>query len=423
MSSETYILGIETSCDETAVALVDRRGYVRVNAVASQIDLHAQFGGVVPEVASRKHIEACLPMVGAALEEADIGWDRIEGIAVTAGPGLIGCLLMGVETAKALAWRYGKPLFAINHLEGHLHAPLLHPGSDGRFHLMLQSGREHRALPFDDERSNSSTDSESSEAPLIFDRPEYPHIGLVVSGGHTSLVRVEAPGKVLQLAATRDDAVGEAYDKIARVMGLGYPGGPIVDRLAAEGDAKAFAFTAPLKRRDVPDFSFSGLKSAVAREVERQRAAGEAASGKTNNGGPGKGKLTNGGPGNSGSDNHRQALDESTVRNLCAAFQATVIEALMEKTLRATAKAGVGDLLVVGGVACNRGLRGAMREATRRRKGLRIWFPHPSLCTDNAAMIAGLAWHTEALGRDAALELNPRASMMFDKADDPFGGS
>ena len=371
-----YILGIETSCDETACALVDVRGVVRVNNVSSQIDLHAKFGGVVPEVASRRHIEACLPLVHSTLAEAGVGWEGIAGIAVTRGPGLIGCLLMGVETAKALAWRHEKPLTAVHHLEAHLHAPFLHPSGEGAAHLLLEGGRSLKALPLWLGEGAPPEDVRILE-------PAYPHIGLIVSGGHTSLVFVEAPGRCEPIAATRDDAVGEAYDKVARLLGLGYPGGPVIAKLAVAGDAARSPFTTPMRRKDELDFSFSGLKSAVARKVgATRREIGEGA-----------------------------ALDEGYIRDVCAGFQATVVKTLLDKAIRAARERRTRDLLIVGGVACNRGLRRAAAEAAAH--GPRVWFPHPSLCTDNAAMIAGLAWRLAPLEPEEALELNPDSGLPF----------
>jgi len=381
MSSDQYILGIETSCDETSVALVDRQGRILRNEVASQIDLHARFGGIVPEEASRQHIQTLLPMVLDAVDPRENGaWASIESIAVTQGPGLIGCLLIGVETAKALAWAHDKPLIPVHHLHAHLHAPFLLPEKPEAFHLLMENGEVHKTIPL-------SRDSQAAgaDAPRMA-QPEYPHLGLVVSGGHTSLVHVTEPGKCESLAVTLDDAAGEAYDKVARLLGLGYPGGPIVDRLAAKGDPKRFEFTAPMMRRDRPDFSFSGLKTAVARLAEDLRAAGEEAEGP----------------------------DSPVVRDICAGFQAAVIHVLLTKSLWANEAHGAKDFLIVGGVACNRGLREAARAASIR--GPRIWFPHPSLCTDNAAMIAGLARYVEPLDAPGALELNPRSTWLMAEA-------
>lgn len=357
------------------MALVDRDGRILRNEVASQIDLHARFGGIVPEEASRQHIQTLLPMVlDAVAADQSQAWDSIESIAVTQGPGLIGCLLIGVETAKALAWAQRKPLIPVHHLHAHLHAPFLLPEKTDASHLLMEDGDVHKVIPLARDTAAAEQDS-----PRV-GRPEYPHLGLVVSGGHTSLVYVTEPGKCESLAVTLDDAAGEAYDKVARLLGLGYPGGPIVDRLAAEGDPKRFEFTVPMMRRDRPDFSFSGLKTAVARLAEELRAAGEEAEG----------------------------ADSPVVKDLCAGFQAAVIQGLLTKSLWANEARGAKDFLIVGGVACNRGLREAARAASIR--GPRIWFPHPSLCTDNAAMIAGLARFIDPLDTAGALELNPRST-------------
>lgn len=373
MSHDRYILSIESSCDETACALVTRDGRVLVNAIASQIDLHARYGGVVPEEASRRHIEACLPMVQETLARTKNGWADIEAIAVTRGPGLIGCLLVGVETAKALAWGYGKPLIGVHHLQGHLHAPFLcpDPRADGTIptHLLIENGSERPALP-------PCAAALKPPADVVIAQPDFPHVGLIVSGGHTSLVAVESPGRCKTLASTRDDAAGEAYDKVARLLGIGFPGGPIIDKRATLGRVERFRFTPPMKRRDERDFSFSGLKSQVSRKVEELRSAGE--------------------------------LDEATINDLCAGFQATVIESLLEKSIEAARDYDVRDLLIVGGVAANRGLRAA---AARMAPNLRIWFPNFSLCTDNAAMIGGLAWHVAPLSPREAIELDAKANL------------
>lgn len=374
MKSDRYILGIETSCDETSVALVDAAGRVRANEVASQIDLHARFGGVVPEEAARQHLHICLPMVLDVAGGKAAAWNSIEAVAVTQGPGLIGCLLIGVETAKALAWVRQKPLIPVHHLHAHLHAPYLLPREPGSAHLVMDSGSAVPVIPLEGDREGDD------RAAFRVMRPEYPHLGLVVSGGHTSLVWVTAPGECETVAVTLDDAAGEAYDKVARLLGLGYPGGPIVDRLAALGDAARFRFTPPMMRRDRPDFSFSGLKTAVARLTEELRAAGD----------------------------FEEGPESPVILDLCAGFQAAVIESLMAKCLRASVARGARDLLIVGGVACNRGLRRAAQDASL--SGPRIWFPHPSLCTDNAAMIAGLAHHLKPCVEQDALNLNPRAT-------------
>ncbi|MCE5229661.1 tRNA (adenosine(37)-N6)-threonylcarbamoyltransferase complex transferase subunit TsaD [bacterium] len=380
MADRPYILGIESSCDETAAALVTREGRVRVSAVASQVDLHAHFGGVVPEVAARMHIQACLPLVEEAMDDAGATWDDIEAIAVTSGPGLIGCLLVGLETAKTLSWLRDKPLIPVHHLAGHLYSIHLMPPAGA--HRLMDKGANKPVLPLepDDTEKIAATD----RAELEIGRPQYPYVGLIVSGGHTSLVWVESPTRITTVAQTRDDAVGEAYDKVARVAGLGYPGGPIIDKLATQGRPDAFTFTPPMLRRDRPDFSFSGLKTAVGREFEKLRAQ------------------------------HPDGLPDQIIRDVCAGFQKAAVEALIGKALDACAEHGSRDLVISGGVACNRGLRERARQASADRKMLRIWFPHPSLCTDNAAMIAGAGWNFKPLPRPSALELNARATWPID---------
>lgn len=370
MNEPSLILGIETSCDETAAALADAKGRLHANLVASQVDLHARYGGVVPEIAARMHIQACLPLVEQALAEARVDWDAIAGIAVTQGPGLIGCLLVGVETAKVLAWQRRKPLYAVNHLAGHLETLNVTPRKGT--HLKLEDGVQHRVLP-------TNRDGESPDK-LEVARPDDPHVGLIVSGGHTSLVLSEGPDRHQVLAETRDDAAGEAYDKVARLLGLGYPGGPVIDRLAGEaGEAQRFRFTPPMMRPEQRDFSFSGLKTAAGREAERLLAE------------------------------HEGRPAEESVRDLCAAFQRAAVESLVGKAMREMAARRIRDLVITGGVACNQGLRRRAAEASRH--GVRVWFPHPSLCTDNAGMIAALAWRMQPLTPAEALELEARADL------------
>jgi N6-L-threonylcarbamoyladenine synthase len=314
------VLGIETSCDETAAAVVTEAGEVLSDVVRSQVAIHAPYGGVVPEIASRDHARAIVPVMREALARAEMRPGEVDGIAVTARPGLSGALLVGLQAAKGLAWATQKPIVGVDHLVGHLLAVFLR--------------REGAAPP-----------------------PEYPFVALLASGGHTALYRVEGPalGSIRELGATRDDAAGEAFDKVAKLLGLGYPGGPVVDRLAAQGDpARAReAVPRPMARRDSLEFSFSGIKSAVARHVASR-------------GGPPEG----------------QALFD-----LCAAFQAAVVDALVGKTLRAAEREGLSRVVIAGGVAANRGLRAAMAAACARR-GLGLAVPPLSSCTDNAAMIA-----------------------------------
>jgi N6-L-threonylcarbamoyladenine synthase len=302
------ILGLETSCDETSAAVVADGTRILSNVVASQADLHARWGGVVPEVASRKHVERLLPVIYEALEGAKITLRDVEGIAVTNRPGLIGALLIGVTAAKALAYGFKLPLVGVHHLEGHLYSNFL-------------------------------------AAPDL----AFPFVCLLVSGGHTEIVLVESHEKRESLGRTRDDAAGECFDKCARLMGLPYPGGPHIDRLAASGNPKLIAFPRAWLG-DSGDFSFSGLKTAVLRFLETDRGA-------------------------------------TPQEDVAASFQAAVVEPLVRKTIRAAQTTGVRTVAVAGGVAANRGLVQAMQQACNEA-GLRMIIPPPSLCTDNAAMIA-----------------------------------
>jgi len=303
------ILGIETSCDETAAAVV-ADGEIRSNVISSQAHLHARFGGVVPEIASRHHLELVLPVVREALSEAEAGLDDIETVAVTQGPGLIGALLVGLSAAKALAWARRLPLVPVDHLQGHVAS--LYLGTD----------------------------------PL-----EPPFLCLLVSGGHTLLLDVRERGSFTVLGSTLDDAAGEAFDKGARLLGLGYPGGAEIDRLAQEGDSEAFAF--PVARVPGLDFSFSGVKTALLYEV---RSVGD--------------------------DLDKRRAD------LAASYQRAIVRALSGRTLEAAERTGAERIAVVGGVAANSELRGALREAVA---------PPLELCTDNAAMIASAARYAEAI--------------------------
>ncbi|MEZ4296046.1 MAG: tRNA (adenosine(37)-N6)-threonylcarbamoyltransferase complex transferase subunit TsaD [Polyangiaceae bacterium] len=315
------VLGIESSCDETAAAIVTETGEVLSDVVRSQIAAHAPYGGVVPEIASRDHARAIVPVVREAVSEAGMTLADVDGIAVTSRPGLSGALLVGLQAAKGLAWSLGKPLVSVDHLVGHLLAVMLRrPGSD---------------------------------APA----PEYPFIALLVSGGHTAIYRVDGPelSSVHEIGATRDDAAGEAFDKVAKLLGLGYPGGPRVDRLAAEGDAARAGVSLPRGIADRRSFemSFSGLKSAVARHVASlpEKPSGQA------------------------------------LADLCAAFQATVVSVLVDKTVRASDREQVPRIVLAGGVAANRGLRARMAEVCARRE-IALFVPPFASCTDNAAMIA-----------------------------------
>lgn len=312
------VLGIESSCDETAAALVTDEGEVLADVVASQIATHGPYGGIVPELAARAHMQAIIPVIREALDEIPEGLEGVDAIAVTRGPGLIGSLLVGVQVAKALAWSLGKPLVGVNHLDGHLFAVYLQRPDRG-----------------------------------IQEVPEMPYVGLLVSGGHTALYRVDGFEDIALLAQTRDDAAGEAFDKAAKLLGLGYPGGPIIDKLAAHGEAGSVRFPMPMASRKTLEFSFSGLKTALVRYVQT----------------------------------HGVPEGEQAMADLCASFQGVIVESLVRKALWACEQEGVDRLVITGGVAANRGLRARAKDACDER-GIRLFVPPPISCTDNAAMIA-----------------------------------
>ena len=333
----TRILGIETSCDETAGAVVEDRTRVLSNVVASQVELHGKYGGVVPEIASRRHVETIGPVITEALEQAGTGLDQIDAVAVTQGPGLVGSLLVGVCAAKALAWQLRLPLLAVNHLEGHIRSVFI----------------EHAEVPF-------------------------PALALVVSGGHTALYLCPEEGAYHALARTRDDAAGEAFDKVAKLLGLGYPGGPVIDRLAEGADETAHTFRRATMKDGSMDFSFSGLKTAVRRTALSEGLAHSSATG---------GEVS------------------SQVRDLVASFQKAAVDALVTTTLRASRRESVRTVLVAGGVACNRRLREAFREAAAEHD-LEVYLPSPGYTTDNAAMIAAAGFLHLERGRHAGLDMN-----------------
>jgi len=308
-------LGVESSCDETAAAVVRDGSLILSRAVHTQVPVHAKYGGVVPELASRAHVMAILPMLQSALDDADVTPDELDLVAVTVGPGLVGSLLVGLESAKLLAWVHDRPLIGVNHIEGHLLSPFV--------------DAEHR------------------------DRLTFPYIALVVSGGHTSLFHVEQVGRYTCLGRTLDDAAGEAFDKVSKRLGGGYPGGPWIERRAREGDPTRYPMPRPMYGRGL-DFSFSGLKTAAATAAGRLEADSE---------------------------------DQAWVPDLCAATQEAIVDVLLKKAFKACAERGVRRLVIAGGVACN----GALREAAEQRgaeRAVEVFVPARSLCTDNAAMIA-----------------------------------
>lgn len=331
------VLAIESSCDETSAAVVRDGREVLSNVVASQVDVHARYGGVVPELASRKHVEAISVVVDEALERGSVVLEDIEGIAVTRGPGLVGALLVGLSVAKSIAFARNIPLVGIHHMEGHVLAPLL-------------------------------------EQEIAF-----PYLALAVSGGHTHLYLVEGIGRYRTLGRTLDDAAGEAFDKVAKMLGLRYPGGILIDNLAAEGNPSAIDFPRPLLHQKNLDFSFSGIKTAVLNYVQKQA-----------------------GP-----------VEGDHLKDLAASFQEAVVDVLTRKSLRALEETGLQRLVVAGGVACNSGLRARMNTAVRQA-GVEVFFPSPALCGDNAAMLAVAGNLYLETGRCNALDLNARASWPLD---------
>jgi N6-L-threonylcarbamoyladenine synthase len=323
------VLGIESSCDETAAAVVADGRRIVSSVVASQDDVHAPYGGVVPELASRRHLEVIVPVVERALADAQVSLADVDGIAVTQGPGLVGSLLVGTSLAKSLAWVHRKPLVGVNHLEGHIFAAFL-------------------------------TD----------DPPEYPFLALVVSGGHTALYHARAPLDYALVGQTRDDAAGEAFDKVAKLLGLGFPGGPLIQRTAESGDPTAVAF-APARMTDgARDFSFSGIKTSVSLYVNRHAP-----------------------------------LSSAQVADVAASFQATVVRTLVRRTIAAATALGVRRVVLTGGVAANAPLRAAL-AAEAQAHGIHLHVPPRQLCTDNAAMIAAAGSARLAAGERAPLTLN-----------------
>ncbi len=360
-SARELVLGIESSCDETAAAVVASGRSVISSIVESQSASHAPYGGVVPEIAGRSHLRSIVPVIDRAMRDAGVDWPQIAAIAVTNRPGLIGSLLVGLTAAKALAWAKSKPLIPIDHIEAHVHAATM----------------------------------ERDEWP-------YPCLALVVSGGHTALYQCDSPLELRWIGATMDDAAGEAFDKVASLLGLGYPGGPEVARLAREGNRVRFAFpryrsklslaqrlaeTEPsdahrLRMAGDGLFSFSGLKTAVLYQLRGQN-------------------------GRSAEDVPAPANEQRV--DVAASFEEAVVDALVEPTIAGARELGLRRVLVAGGVACNRRLRERMQQAAGEA-GLEAWFPSPAYCTDNAAMIAGLGWHAWRAGRgaDLALDASPR---------------
>lgn len=351
MTEPTYILGIESSCDETSAAVVADGQKVLSNVVASQIELHARFGGVVPEIASRAHIEAVNTVIAQAMAQSGLRSDQITAVAATHEPGLIGSLLVGLMAAKTVAWAWDKPLVGVNHVYAHAYAAAL--------------------------------DAE----PI-----EYPAVALICSGGHTALYDVQSPTEMTLLGTTIDDAAGEAFDKVASILELGFPGGPVIDKLSRDANAEAVRFPRPLLSGQSLDFSFSGLKTAVLYHVYGVPAGGRA---------DGKGR----------SESKRlEDLSAGDRADIAAAFQAAVVDVLRTKLRRAACKVGARTLIIGGGVAANSALRASLGElAAKLRCTLRL--PPMRYCVDNAAMIAGLGYHYLSRGMTSDLSLEAHATV------------
>jgi len=344
----TLILGIETSCDETAASVVADGRLLLSNVVASQVDLHRQYGGVFPEMASRQHVLAIIPVVEQALAKADVAWSDLAAVAVTEGPGLAGSLLVGMNAAKGMAWARGLPLVGVNHLEGHIYSNWI--------------------------------EAESNRADKVF-----PLMILIVSGGHTELVVMEDHGCYRRLGGTIDDAAGEAFDKVARLLGLGYPGGPAVQKAAQSGDPTAFSFP----RAWLPnthDFSFSGLKTAVLRAVQKLEGSD-----------PAEGRRLTAG----------ENLPNEVVDDLAASFQQAVVDVLVSKTVQAATDVGVSEICICGGVSAN----AALRQAMISNSPIPVSVPPLYLCTDNAAMIAAAGYFSWASGVRSAMNLDVTANL------------
>ena len=324
------VLGIESSCDETGVALYSGRDGLLAEALYSQVELHAQYGGVVPELASRDHVRKTLPLIAQVLQQADIGRSDIGGVAYTAGPGLVGALLVGASIGRSLAWGLGVPAVAVHHMEGHLVAPML----------------EHPA-------------------------PVFPFLALLVSGGHTMLVAVQGVGRYTVLGQSLDDAVGEAFDKTAKLLGLGYPGGPEVAKLALRGDPGRFRFPRPMTDRPGLDFSFSGLKTFTVNTVTRE------------------------------------GREPQTCADVARAFEDAVVDTLAIKCRRAIRQTGLKRLVVAGGVGANQAIRARLKVVSEQEGG-QVFYPRMAFCTDNGAMIAFAGWLRLQAGEMAAVEIVPR---------------
>jgi len=329
------VLGIETSCDETGVGVFDGDHGLLAHAVYSQVEIHAEYGGVVPELASRDHVRKTLPLIRQALSEAGLAKESIDGVAFTVGPGLVGALLVGAAFGRALAWAWGVPAIGVHHMEGHLLAPMLETTA-----------------------------------------PAFPFIALLVSGGHTQLLEAAAVGRYRLLGESLDDAAGEAFDKTAKILGLPYPGGPTLARLAEQGDPRRYRFPRPMTDRPGLDFSFSGLKTFTLNTLQRETVR---------------------------TDNPAQ-----TRADVARAFEEAVVETLVIKCRRALRQAAGRHLVVAGGVGANRRLRARLDEMAEEEGG-EVFYPRPTFCTDNGAMIAYAGWQRLRAGQTTPLVIEPRA--------------
>lgn len=327
---DTLILGIESSCDETSASVIKNGRYILSNVISSQIDLHKKYGGVVPEIASRKHVELIIPVINQALEEAEVTLNEIDAIGVTYGPGLVGALLVGLTAAKAIAFTAGKPLVGVHHIEGHIAANYLQ-----------------------------------------YPHLEPPFICLVASGGHSHIVQVESYNRFEVLGQTRDDAAGEAFDKISRAIGLGYPGGPLIDKYAAQGNSKAVKFPRVQFEDGSLDFSFSGLKTAVLNHLNRLEQTGE----------------------------------QVNIPDVAASFQQAVVDVLVKNSIGAAKLKGANKIALAGGVAANSQLRSEMKSQAKKQ-GIEVLYPDLILCTDNAAMIGCAAYFEYMNGKRSGMDLN-----------------
>lgn len=352
-----YVLGIESSCDETAAAVIEGPQTVVSNSVASQVKIHVPYGGVVPELASREHLANIDAIVSDALQKAGIPIDQIDGIAVTQGPGLAGCLLVGLCYAKALSYGLRRPFIGVNHIEGHIYS-------------------------------------------VVFENPpvEYPALALVVSGGHTNLFSIPEPERYELVAHTRDDAAGEALDKVAKLLGLGYPGGPIIDRLSRRGDPRAFPFTLPKMGDGRLDFSFSGLKTAVIRHVQSSAAIRAFKPPLKEEDAPGE------------------------IVDLVASFQNIVVKTLLDRLDRVAEELSPRTIILAGGVACNSQLRKETVELGKKI-GVSVYSPSPLLTTDNAAMIAAAAYPKLARGESSPLSLTAEPAMRLQNVNSEYARS